>query len=169
MPFKEVFFVRHAKSDWGNQDLSDLDRPLNKRGHHIAPKMASYIRDNCKLDSLELICSPAMRALTTARYFAEIFEIPKNDILIEENLYFGQAIDYLKCLMKLQNQTDTAFVFGHNPAMESIVGKLENGYLGLVPTCAVFHTILKSDDWKVEQYSDVKLLKYYFPKIVLSK
>ncbi len=37
---KQLFIIRHAKSDWDDPKLSDHDRPLNKRGHKNAPEMA---------------------------------------------------------------------------------------------------------------------------------
>ena len=40
---KQLLLVRHAKSDWGNADLADFDRPLNKRGKENAPEMAERL------------------------------------------------------------------------------------------------------------------------------
>ncbi|MDD3598059.1 MAG: histidine phosphatase family protein, partial [Sulfuricurvum sp.] len=28
---KTLYLIRHAKSDWSDESLSDFDRPLNKR------------------------------------------------------------------------------------------------------------------------------------------
>lgn len=41
---KELFLVRHAKSDWKDRSLSDIDRPLNKRGIRDAPLMAERLK-----------------------------------------------------------------------------------------------------------------------------
>ena len=30
---KSLYFIRHAKSDWSINHLSDIDRPLNERGY----------------------------------------------------------------------------------------------------------------------------------------
>ena len=35
--------IRHAKSSWGVQGLSDHDRPLNDRGQRDAPRMARWL------------------------------------------------------------------------------------------------------------------------------
>ena len=37
---KHLILVRHAKSDGGNPELDDIDRPLNERGKKDAPAMA---------------------------------------------------------------------------------------------------------------------------------
>ena len=69
---KTLFLVRHAKSDWPAH-VSDFDRPLSERGHRDAPKMAEFLKSkNVEIDTF--VSSPAKRAITTCRYFAEIFE-----------------------------------------------------------------------------------------------
>jgi phosphohistidine phosphatase len=41
----QVFLLRHAKSSWDNLNISDIDRPLNKRGIKNAKKLAIYLRN----------------------------------------------------------------------------------------------------------------------------
>lgn len=166
---KEVFFIRHAKSAWENPSLSDLERPLNDRGHLIAPKMASYIYHNYKLEHVKIISSPAIRAITTASYFANTFGITSEAITQDPDLYYGNELDYLKCLQIVDMSINIALIFGHNPTIESLVGKLKFGYHGPVPTCAIFHCLCKSDNWTIKKFSDLKLEKYYFPKIILAR
>ena len=67
---KTLYLIRHAKSDWGNPLLADIDRPLNERGKRDAPRMAQRLLDRGELPGL-LISSPARRAFRTARYFAK--------------------------------------------------------------------------------------------------
>ena len=165
---KEAFFIRHAKSSWDNANISDIERPLNDRGHDIAPKMASFIQSIFNLSKLEIISSPAKRARSTARYFADRFGMDKSDIIIDDNLYYGSEWDYLKCLQVLHENAKAVFVFGHNPTIELVVSKLDNPYHGLVPTCAVFHTQLKTKTWNVNQFNELKLVNHYFPKVVLT-
>jgi len=42
---KIIYLARHAKSYWGNQSLSDFDRPLNKRGKLDAPFMGKILNE----------------------------------------------------------------------------------------------------------------------------
>ena len=37
---KRLFIVRHAKSSWDYPQLSDFERPLNKRGKRDVPDMS---------------------------------------------------------------------------------------------------------------------------------
>ncbi len=41
---RKLLLVRHAKSDWGNPQTPDYDRPLNSRGLHDAPMMGGRLK-----------------------------------------------------------------------------------------------------------------------------
>ena len=43
---KQIFLLRHAKSDWSNLGQQDFDRPLSKRGINNAAKISEYVRKN---------------------------------------------------------------------------------------------------------------------------
>ena len=64
---KKLFLVRHAKSDWENPYLKDIERPLNERGYANANSMSYQRRIKPDL----IISSPAVRAFTTAYYLQE--------------------------------------------------------------------------------------------------
>ena len=69
---KTVIMVRHAKSSWEEQGVSDFDRPLNNRGKRDAPEMAQRLKKrNIPID--HFISSPAKRAKKTSELFAEEF------------------------------------------------------------------------------------------------
>ena len=40
---KTLYLVRHAKSSWKHPELSDFERPLNKRGKNDAPFMGKLL------------------------------------------------------------------------------------------------------------------------------
>ena len=43
---KTLAVLRHAKSSWKQPELSDHDRPLNKRGRRDGPRVGRFVRDN---------------------------------------------------------------------------------------------------------------------------
>ncbi|MCS6796145.1 MAG: histidine phosphatase family protein, partial [Raineya sp.] len=58
---KILYLLRHAKSSWKEPELSDFERPLNRRGKKDAPAMGAFLK--AKNIRLELIVSsPAKRA-----------------------------------------------------------------------------------------------------------
>jgi len=42
---KTLLILRHAKSSWKNNELSDHDRPLNPRGQRDAPNVGKRLRN----------------------------------------------------------------------------------------------------------------------------
>jgi phosphohistidine phosphatase len=74
-----LYLVRHAKSSWKQPELSDFERPLNKRGKNDAPFMGRLLSDKGINPDL-LISSPAKRARITARLIASEINFPKEEI-----------------------------------------------------------------------------------------
>ncbi|MBK6712098.1 MAG: histidine phosphatase family protein [Chloroflexi bacterium] len=66
---KTLLVLRHAKSSWSNDFLSDHQRPLNDRGKQDAPRMGRLLRDEELTPDL-IITSSAERALSTAELVA---------------------------------------------------------------------------------------------------
>jgi len=62
---KELLLLRHGKSDW-NTNSSDFYRTLNNRGQRNAQQMGEWLDEQSLVPDL-IICSPATRALTTAK------------------------------------------------------------------------------------------------------
>ena len=81
---KTLILVRHAKSNWNDSSISDIDRPLNKRGLRDAPFMGKLLKETgIRVD--QFISSPAKRALTTSRYFAAAFGLHDDkDVIIKD-------------------------------------------------------------------------------------
>jgi phosphohistidine phosphatase len=42
---KSVLILRHAKSSWKDPELTDHDRPLNKRGKRDAPRIGQLLKN----------------------------------------------------------------------------------------------------------------------------
>jgi phosphohistidine phosphatase len=62
--------VRHAKSSWKHPDLSDHDRPLNKRGKRDASQMGRLLKKENLVPDV-IISSTAVRARATAAAVAK--------------------------------------------------------------------------------------------------
>lgn len=160
---KQLLLVRHAKSDWNNQDLSDFDRPLNKRGERNAPEMALRLLDKHFVPQA-IISSPALRALSTARSFADIFNMDENSIIKEPKIYEAS----LKTLLSLVNSVDNKYnfiaIFGHNPGITNLAIELCDTNVYDMPTCGVMLIEFPFYDWSmISKGTGIKKL-YDFPK-----
>ena len=56
---KELTLIRHAKSDWGNESLKDIDRHLNERGYDDAYTLSDWYFNNHESPEI-ILSSPAI-------------------------------------------------------------------------------------------------------------
>lgn len=160
---KQLLIVRHAKSDWDEPNLTDFERPLNKRGHKNAPEMAHRLHKK-KLIPEQLVTSPAKRALTTAEYFAEEFGIKKSAIVKESMIYEASSATLLRVINNLENKYDFIALFGHNPGITNLVTNLCDADIINIPTCGVTLLEFPFNDWKMISEGTGKLELYDYPK-----
>lgn len=133
---KTLTLMRHAKSSWDHAELSDRDRPLNKRGHKAAADMAQRIAERWAVEQRprKLVSSPAFRALTTANYIGQVLELP---VKTDERLYpFGtQAV--MSVITELDDALPHVMLFGHNPGISMLAQHLGALASADMPTAAV--------------------------------
>ncbi len=157
---KTLFLVRHAKSDWP-VNTADFDRPLSEKGHRDAPKMAEFLKSNLsKIDTF--VSSPAKRAITTCRYFAEVFE---NDNITEvEKLYDASTADFLEVIENLSDEIENVALFSHNNGITYFANSLTNENIMHMPTCAVVGFKINAETWQDFQKAEKEFLFFYKPK-----
>jgi phosphohistidine phosphatase len=159
---KQLFIIRHAKSDWDNPRLADFDRPLNKRGHRDAPAMAKKLLKRHVIPQ-HLVSSPANRAITTAEYFADTLQLDKKRIQQEKNIYEASSSRLLEVINKLDNHYDVIAIFGHNPGVSNLTINLCNKHIEL-PTCGIAFIKFPFDDWKMISNGTGELGFFDYPK-----
>ncbi len=160
---KKLLIVRHAKSSWDDISQKDFDRPLNDRGHRDAPKMAKrLLKDDVAIDAL--ITSTALRALTTAEYFAEAFDIKKKNIIQEPSLYLAEPKVFFEIISKIDDDHKTVAIFSHNPGITEFANQLSNTRVDDMPTCAIFAVKADIKNWKEFAEAEKKFWFFDYPK-----
>ncbi|MEP0266254.1 histidine phosphatase family protein [Dokdonia sp.] len=143
---KTLYVVRHAKSSW-KFDVIDHERPLNDRGLNDAPKIASYIAQHMPKPDL-MMSSDAMRAKTTAFFFAKAYQIPENDIVLDHTLYDFEGRDLVNVIRNCDDSIHCLMVFGHNNAMTNFVNIYGNKRIDNVPTAGFTAITFDIEHWK---------------------
>jgi len=156
---KTFILVRHAKSNWDNPDLDDIDRPLNKRGLRDAPNMGKLLAEKGIKPDL-IISSPAERAFTTAEFFAEALDYPLENIRIEKLIYFAGFQEITRMLSELADSVSTVILFGHNPDITLLANVLSIAKIGNMPTCGIVCIDFKMEKW--QQISEKKGILRFF-------
>jgi phosphohistidine phosphatase len=157
---KKLMLVRHAKSDWGDAQLADFDRPLNSRGLKSAPEMAIRLLKKGIVPQY-LLSSPALRAKTTAKIFADTLGLAEPDY--ERSIYEARYADLLKVINQLPEDYDFIALFGHNPGMSDLLYGL-TGDMADMPTCAVAVISFNVSEWGMIGGDSGRVTYYGYPK-----
>src|SRR5215218_3793626 len=116
---KTLFLLRHAKSSWDDNQMADVERPLNERGLRTAPFMGEFMRSNGLLPSI-ILSSPAVRARMTAELVKASADLD-SEILFEEDIYEASPRRLYRVIARINDRYESAMIVGHNPGMEGIV------------------------------------------------
>ena len=143
---KNLYLVRHAKSSW-EYDLTDHERPLNKRGFKDAKLVSNHLKKSLKLPDF-VISSDAERAKTTATIFVDNLGISKDIFELDHSLYDFSGSKLKEVIQNCDDSINTLMVFGHNHAMTYFVNMFGNKHIRNVPTCGFTHIQLDIDSWK---------------------
>lgn len=161
---KTVYLLRHAKSSWANNLLTDRERPLNERGLRDAPLMGARFAG--RGETLELILSsPAERAQTTARLFGEACGYPADEIVVEPDLYFSGSESIEDLILSRDDQLRSIMLVFHNPDITGFVNSIDYDVrIDNVPTCGLIKMVSDIAQWR-DWTTDNSDVEYFdFPK-----
>ena len=160
---KTLLIVRHAKSSWSDPFLGDHDRPLNERGLRDAPFMGDVLAQRGPRPDL-LVSSSAVRALHTARFFAQALGHGPEQIAVMPSLYHAEIEDILELLRTFDDAAATVALFAHNPTLTALANSFEGPFLENLPTCGIVAVGFDVAHWTEAAPSNGKVLFYEFPK-----
>lgn len=162
---KTLYVIRHAKSSWDIPDISDFDRPLNDRGRRDAPRMAKRMKERHVNPDL-MLSSPATRALSTCKRFAEIMGYAKGKIKTDHTLYHANEDEILSVIRNVKDKHSVLMVFGHNPGLTDFVNQLsrEDNFIGNLPTCGIVSFTFDVERWQDVGFGNGQFVFFDFPK-----
>lgn len=160
---KTLYLLRHAKSSWDDPELKDFERPLSDRGIADVPVMAGRFKTaHSDLDCM--ICSPAIRAKSTARLFAKQIGFPRDDIISNLELYFAGANMFLKAASLVDETCESAMLVGHNPAITDFVNSMAESDIDNIPTSGLVELSLAIENWADIQLGEATMVNFDYPK-----
>jgi len=159
----QLTLIRHAKSSWDNPALDDFDRPLNKRGKKSAPLMGKIIRKRGLVFD-QIVSSPAVRAITTARLIAKKLAYREQAIQQREELYGASGDELLECVNALDDEYQKIALVAHNPGLTDLCNQLTGESIANLPTCAIAVIEFDLDDWRAVDRDTGRLALYEYPR-----
>ena len=159
--------MRHAKSSWKDEGLTDHERPLKKRGKNDAELMGKMLKSKKIVPNI-ILCSTAQRAKETAELLADKMKY-KDKIVYSDRLYMAEPSDILNEITTFADTQKTIMVIGHNPGSEALV-QILTGKVESLPTASIAYVTAKIDNWKDVKDSDgLKLKNLWRPKDLKKK
>ena len=111
-----------------------------------------------------ILCSPAKRAITTAKLFAESNSC-KAEIKQIKDFYFGGTTDIIHEILNTNNTIKTLMIVGHNPTIEEAVASysIDSEYF-VMKTATI--TVLKTEvlEWNNLLLNSCEVELYLKPK-----
>lgn len=160
---KTLYLIRHAKSSWDHEGLTDFERPLNKRGEGDAPLMGGVLRGHGARPEL-IRSSAALRAITTAEQLAEVLSFPLDKIVVDEGMYGAAANDLLKIVRSFPDTVQEAMLVGHNPTMHILAERIAAFDEDNLPTCGAICIDFMVETWQEVSDTVGKIRYYEYPK-----
>lgn len=165
-PPRRLLLLRHAKSDWTDDQTPDAERPLSRRGRQGCALLADYLHAGDLAPDL-VLCSSALRTRQTVEGIAGA--LPTNvPVLTEDRLYLADVSDLLERLRELDDGVPTVLLVGHNPSIHALaVGLLrssERHQVPTFPTAAFAAEELLVGRWAELGPSTTRLVSYVTPR-----
>lgn len=162
---KTLYLMRHAKSSWNFDGLSDQERPLNDRGRDDAPHMGQALAKRHITPDL-IVSSPAARAMSTAVLVAREVQYPHDKIQVEPGIYQADLDTLLDIIRGLPDTANSVLLTGHNPTMTDVANYLlpNDGLTHELPTAAIVCVRFLVDAWSEAGPANAEFYFYDYPR-----
>ena len=144
---KRLLIVRHAKAIKAGPRGRDADRALSERGADDATEMGRRIAARGTHPDA-VVCSPAARALETARLICRELDFPWREILAVKAAYQADVETLVELVRAIDEPAQTALLVGHNPGCTELAQALARDFGQELPTCAVVALDFPADTWR---------------------
>ena len=159
---KTLFLLRHAKSSWDHPNLTDAQRPLNKRGQRDAPMIASRMAEKWPSPE-QVICSTALRAQETAAVMKKYWW-KKTPVQSESSLYDDSVAGSLKIIHDANPTAQSLALVFHNPTITFLANSLGSLDIDNIPTCGIVILRSETKEWEEISAGCCELIDFDFPK-----
>ena len=158
---RRLILMRHAKSDWDDPVLRDIERPLSERGRVNATALGDWLRSRGYLPDA-VLCSSATRTAET--FVGLALECPVRYL---PELYHAPPATLLTALRQAEGQT--VILLAHNPgigdfAQDIVQSPPDHHRFGDYPTGATLVCDLPVNDWTDAQLRSAQVVDFIVPR-----
>jgi len=160
---KRLTLIRHAKSSWKDESVTDYERGLNNRGERDAPMIGQRLFARDARPSL-ILTSTAKRARRTATLIARAIGYPVEFIQGEQELYLAEPEQMFHVIHRQDISFNDIILVGHNPGITELANELTNLRIDNVPTCGIVAMTATLKDWTELRPAACSLEYFDYPK-----
>ena len=160
---KNLYLIRHAKSDWDDESKSDFERGLNRRGEKAIFTMADALKEKKIIPDL-ILSSSAKRAKLTAEGLAKNTGY-KGKIKYIDALYMAAPLQVISIIEEINDKYNNVFIVGHNPETTELTDLIVDDYIDNVPTLGIVALNVPIKHWKKFKPEKAKLDFFIYPKM----
>ena len=166
---KKIHLIRHAKSNWEDGSLADIDRPLSELGINACLFMAQHIVDaGCCFDNV--FCSPAVRAQTTIELISSGMSEADVKWQTDEKLYTFSSNSLFRWFRDVDDSISEVLIIGHNPAFTEFCNEISDSDIRNIPTCGYAQLVLPQDcQWQEISEISAELTTFLKPKKLMQE
>lgn len=167
-----LVLMRHAKSDRGDLDLDDFDRPLSDRGLETAPHMGRHMTA-LGLAPQRILCSAALRSRETLAGL--IPALPADcEIRVTRDLYMAGEDETIDQIRGHGVGATTLLVIGHEPGLtHTALALIGAGHPSLIedleakfPTAGIAVIDFPAIRWVDVELKSGKLVAFLRPRTI---
>ncbi len=159
---KNLYLIRHGKSDWDADYDQDHNRPLNTRGRRDAAKIGAYLK-RASIQPDKILCSSALRTQQTLELMSAEAGW-RSDIQIEQRLYLAAPDEVMHFIAAQASSVDTLAVIGHRPFTGEVAQRFLGGLHMEVPTACVIGIEFDALHWADVIEDQGRLLMHLLPR-----
>ena len=160
---KNLYLIRHTKSDWSDESKSDFERGLNKRGKNAIFTMAEALKIKKVMPDL-ILCSGANRAKLTAKGLAK--ELGYNGkIKYMDELYMAEPLHVISIIKAIKEKYHNVFIVGHNPETTQLANMMADKTIENVPTLGIVAFQVPMEQWSTFEPENARLNFFIYPKM----
>lgn len=160
---KQIYLIRHAKSDWSDPNLDDFDRGLSPRGKKDIKLIAEKLKEKNMVPDL-ILCSKAKRTKRTAKGLLSHTGFDAK-IVYKKDLYFCTPEHMIETIQKIKKRYKKVWLIGHNPELSQVVTRLEDHTIGEVPPLGIVGIHTKIKKWGSFQAKKAQFDFFIYPKL----
>jgi phosphohistidine phosphatase len=140
---KNLYIIRHAKTERIQSNQRDFDRELTDRGLRQCLDLAKHLVEKPIACELILVSSAKRTRMT---YDALNNSLVSNQTLFLEELYLASSNEIFKSISEYGTKNNNVLLIGHNDGISDLVSYFLD-YYQHVPTSGYLHFQFDVEDW----------------------